>query len=41
MQTNDHQTRDYSAVLDEKYGAVILDARREAKVSQANLPPSA
>lgn len=57
MQTNDHQVRDYSAVLDEKYGAVgtrereqfeqeawnfysgqiLLDARKEAKVTQAEL----
>ena len=56
MQTNDHQVRDYSAVLDEKYGAVgtrereqfeqeawnfysgqiLLDARKEAKVTQEN-----
>lgn len=57
MQTNDHQIRNYSAVLDEKYGAastkereqfeeeawnfysgqILLDARREAKVTQAEL----
>lgn len=57
MQTNDHQVRDYSAVLDEKYGAfgtrereqfeqeawnfysgqILLDARKEAKVTQAEL----
>jgi ribosome-binding protein aMBF1 (putative translation factor) len=57
MQTNNHQTRDYSAELDRKYGAsgtkerekfdeeawnfytgqILLEARKEAKVTQAEL----
>ena len=57
METNTHQIQDYSAVLNEKYGApgtpertqfdeeaytfytsqILLDARKEAKVSQSEL----
>ena len=57
METNTHQIKDYSAVLNEKYGApgtpertqfdeeaytfytsqILLDARKEAKVSQSEL----
>lgn len=29
MHTNDHQTRDYSAVLDKKYGAVGFREREQ------------
>ena len=57
METNTHQIKDYSAALNEKYGApgtperaqfdeeaytfytsqILLDARKEAKVSQSEL----
>lgn len=57
METNNHQIRDYSAVLDEQYGKegtpertkfdeaayafytgqILLDARKEVKVTQSEL----